>query len=334
MSRRKLAALSLAVALLAVPVAPAWADVDTYALEARNIDALAAQVARHHWIGPKDKLFVASSVPASGLDAQFFQDMLVSGLLRRGITVLADPRGATKVMTYMWLRPDQTPLKDIPRFSGDAPAQATALDDRILLQITDAKTHAIVASRLIDALGSPEVPIATTASASIASAALRTTALAQTYALLPEPANSIGLGISWLSGSGVTYRHWFPDGFGFQVAAVPFLSISPNASGSSSLTGLGNIGMQGMYKFLRWQNFRLFWLLGFGYAYNTWFTDGNGTPRNDFGLAPGIGADWMLASNLGLNLSLGYTVSYTQIGGQPGQPGFSPGAGGGIFLDW
>lgn len=133
--------------------------------------------------------------------------------------------------------------------------------------------------------------------------------------------NAIGLSISTIAGSGVTYRRWFENRMGLQVAAIPFLGV--DAAGGT--TGFINAGAQVMYAPYKTEALALYGLLGYGIGANL-----TGS-QIDVGLAPGLGADWFFAPNFALSAALGYTFSSTQTSRRLSY-GLSPGfTVGGLF---
>lgn len=161
-----------------------------------------------------------------------------------------------------------------------------------------------------------------------------------------RPANytrALGVTVSYLSGSGLTYRHWLENDWGFQVSGVPFMSLQ-----EGQLTGFANLGLQAMMPIFKGDRVRLFGLLGFGAAYtanrNASYPDGNYSnpvytlaTRTDLGIAPGIGLDYLFFNNFALTAALGYTFSQTTRSdyqnGAP-QPGLSPGGTIGALIYW
>ncbi|MNX57337.1 hypothetical protein D3C86_881530 [compost metagenome] len=118
----------------------------------------------------------------------------------------------------------------------------------------------------------------------------------------PSNPNGLGLSVSTLAGSGVTYRRWLDNGLGFQVAGVPFMGMKDDGS----LGGFYNIGAQVMYAPLRFDNVSFYGMLGAGVGNNLY------AGRSDAGIAPGVGMDWSLSPNFALVAALGYTLSMTQ----------------------
>lgn len=114
--------------------------------------------------------------------------------------------------------------------------------------------------------------------------------------------NALGLTVSTISGSGITYRRWFENNMGVQVAAIPFLGV--NSDGS--MGGFLNAGVQAMYAPLKTDSVALYGLLGWGVGVN--LSGG----QIDSGVAPGLGVDWFLSPNFALTGALGYTFSSTQ----------------------
>jgi hypothetical protein len=114
--------------------------------------------------------------------------------------------------------------------------------------------------------------------------------------------NGLGLGVSTLAGSGITYRRWLDNGVGFQVAGIPFVGMKDDGS----LGGFYNIGAQVMYAPLRFDSVVCYGMLGAGVGNNLY------AGKSDAGIAPGIGLDWYLSPSFVLVTTVGYTLSMTQ----------------------
>lgn len=141
---------------------------------------------------------------------------------------------------------------------------------------------------------------------------------------LASHTQGVGVQVSWLSGSGLTYRRWLDNGFGFQVSGVPFLT-----SGSSFI----NVGGQVMKEFFRSRTVRGYGLLGAGLAYSYGGTsyDNNGAqvaaPTSlNVGIPLGIGGEWFVTDNLAFTAGAGYTLAFPLS--------FSPGGTIGLMLEW
>lgn len=144
-------------------------------------------------------------------------------------------------------------------------------------------------------------------------------ALAQTPAA-PEPhTQGVGIQMSWLSGSGLTYRRWLPEGWGLQVAAFPYF------------TGdyyFFNPGGQVMKEMFRNDNIRAYGLAGVGLA-----TYGSSYSGSGFqlGIPVGGGLDWFWGKNFAVTMGVGYTLAFTS---QSNMPSFTPGGTIGAMLEW
>lgn len=162
-----------------------------------------------------------------------------------------------------------------------------------------------------------------------------------------RPANysrALGLSLSFLSGSGLTYRRWFANDWGVQVAGIPFVTVS-----NSVPTGFLNLGLQGMMPLFKGERIRLYGLMGVGAGYNvsnyaTYPAPGPdgivGAPvmvfrdRWDLGVAPGLGLDYLFYNNFALTGAVGYTFSRTS--GNDAAPSWALGPGGtiGALVYW
>ena len=156
--------------------------------------------------------------------------------------------------------------------------------------------------------------------------------------------DAIGMGVSWISGSGIIYRHYDKSEFGYQVAGIPWVT---------GQWTLFNVGAQVMQRIMTRDQVSMHWLLGFGYAYmkNNWLTDWQQQSEHvDLGIAPGVGIDYSLGKNWWVTGALSYTfgaqwgldksgnVSKPTNGrGTPLQDwfwNFTPGLGAGILYAW
>ena len=142
---------------------------------------------------------------------------------------------------------------------------------------------------------------------------LSTPALAQT---LPERASShaVGLYVSNMSGSGLSYQRLFGNGWGFRVSGIGW------GQGGSAFV---NAGAEVTKEIDRTEWGSLYGLLATGVGLGT-FTGGGGLAGGNnlqANIAPGLGLQWGL-----LNVEVGYSV-YTNSGGV----GFTPAGGAGLM---
>lgn len=152
------------------------------------------------------------------------------------------------------------------------------------------------------------------------------------------PSHGVGLQYSLLSGSGVTYRRWHENGWGYQVSGIPALSFS-----SGKASGFINLGMQGMLVHLQTNRMRLYSMFGIGAYYRpseTRYYTPEGTYGErtgeawDIGIAPGLGLDYRLYDRFVLTGALGYTFSRQKFHIDPETYGYSPGVSLGLMLEW
>lgn len=150
-------------------------------------------------------------------------------------------------------------------------------------------------------------------------------ALAASSAALPR--HSLGVSVSWLTGSGLTYRRWFENGLGFQVAGVPMLTTTNT---------FVNVGGQVMQLITKNDAFCLYGLTGFGVGYSASNGFGTGVPINhtDIGIPLGVGMDWYVTRDVACTLAIGYTLSTSFNGAQSAGYGFTPGFSFGTILEW
>jgi len=137
------------------------------------------------------------------------------------------------------------------------------------------------------------------------------------------PPDAIGLGVSWVSGSGLVYRHWVDETWGFQLGGIPYVQ------GTFAFV---NFGGQIMYRAIKRYPYQFSPLLGIGYAYNknSWFVQ-NGE-KTDIGLAPGVQLEYALNRNLWAYAHIGYTMGAQITTGATPSADFRPGGGLGMFF--
>lgn len=143
-------------------------------------------------------------------------------------------------------------------------------------------------------------------------------AQAQVPAAPPPHTEGVGIQASWLSGSGFTYRRWLHDGWGFQVAAIPYV-----AGGYYFF----NAGGQLMKEMFRNRTIRAYGLTGVGAAL---YGDGSSTGF-DLGVPVGGGLDWFWGDNFAVTFGLGYTLA---INSRSTGLGVTPGTTVGVLLEW
>lgn len=155
-----------------------------------------------------------------------------------------------------------------------------------------------------------------------------------------DPRHGVGLQYSSLSGSGATYRHWTPGGWGVQIAGIPALSFNNNRT-----EGFVNMGMQGMRSFLKTDRMRLYGLLGVGALYRPNISRSRVDPDTttystvtgdawDLGLAPGLGMDYRVHDRILLTGALGYTFSRQSFSTDAPTFAYSPGITLGTMIEW
>ncbi len=108
--------------------------------------------------------------------------------------------------------------------------------------------------------------------------------------------NNLGAQFSTISGSGICYRSWLSDGFGFSVAGIPFQTTDGDKQ-----SGFVNFGGQVMKSFYEGPMARLYALAGAGTGI---FFDSN---RQDTNVSAGLGADYVMAPKVLLTAAIGYS---------------------------
>ena len=79
----------------------------------------------------------------------------------------------------------------------------------------------------------------------------------------PGEVSGYGLAVSWLSGSGFSYRRWMPGGWGYQVSGFPYIN------GQDYFV---NVGGQWMQTLVEVSAFRAYGLVSAGLAHGNTFT--------------------------------------------------------------
>ncbi len=273
-------------------------------------------------VAPGDRVWLQPvELKWSQADLQVMDD-LTAALLARKVAVVRD-------LSFPGPRPeDREPLEHLKGLGVSKVLSYTrgVDDDSANFRVVEVPSGLVVAVEPISAKGEPD-------KATIAETPVR-------------PVNygrAMGLSVSNLSGSGITYRRWFENDWGYQVAGIPFVSVSNNEP-----SGFVNLGVQGMMPFFKGQRVRLYGLLGLGALYNRTQTtayppqnpDGTYPPgvpavseRWDLGVAPGVGVDYLFFNNLGVTAAVGYTFS-RQSGTQGASWGLSPGGSFGVLVYW
>jgi hypothetical protein len=147
--------------------------------------------------------------------------------------------------------------------------------------------------------------------------ALAAPALAQSPAPAPRAeSHAVGLYLSNMSGSGLSYQRLFGNGWGFRVSGIGW------GQGSSAFI---NAGAEVTKEIDRNDWGSLYGLLATGVGLGT-FTGNSGAGLGggsnlQANLAPGLGLQWGL-----LNVEIGYSI-YTNSGGV----GFTPAGGAGLM---
>lgn len=296
----RLVALAALSALLAA--APAQAQVAT----ANTAERFAETLATRKLVEPSDRLWLSPDPLRWDAAEVTFLDALTAALVARGFQVMRAPSVVSE-------RPAARPAE--PKELGATKILSYTLlrdDERATFRLMDARTGLV---QVVE-------PLSTTQAAAAEFA----------------PRNylrALGVGGSNLAGSGLTYRRWFENGWGYQVAGVPLVSVEQN-----TWRTWVNLGAQAMLSIYRTDRVRLFGLAGLGAAYaSNPVMDQTGaftgtTTRLDIGLAPGIGADVFVFNNVALTASLGYTFSRTTVDALAPQWGLNPGGSFGAMIYW
>jgi len=133
------------------------------------------------------------------------------------------------------------------------------------------------------------------------------------------PPDAIGLAVSWVSGSGLMYRHFFDD-WGIQVCGVPYVTGN---------VAFLNFGGQVMYRVIKRYPFQFSPLLGVGYAFNK-NTFLSASEKADMGIAPGVQLDYAFNRNLWAFAHIGYTFGAQVTTSMTAD--FKPGGGLGAYF--
>lgn len=141
----------------------------------------------------------------------------------------------------------------------------------------------------------------------------------RTAADSPYPLDAIGLTVSWVSGSGLMYRHFFDD-IGIQVSGVPYVTGD---------VAFLNFGGQVMYRVIKRYPFQFSPMIGVGYAFNK-NTFLSGPEKADMGIAPGVQLDYAFNRNLWAFAHIGYTFGAQVTSSMTAD--FKPGGGIGTYF--
>ena len=131
----------------------------------------------------------------------------------------------------------------------------------------------------------------------------------------PRTPDSVGVMVSNIAGSGLTYEHVFPNGWGFHVSGIGW------GQGSSFFYNFGGAVTKNFVE-REWGD--LYGLVAVGYGINL-FSGFSGVPGGtnvQTNLAPGLGVRWGI-----LTAELGYSL-YVNSGG----PGLIPAGGAGLMF--
>lgn len=273
-------------------------------------------------VAPGDRVWLQPlELKWSAADVQLMDD-LTSALLARKVAVVRD-------LTFPGPAPeDREPLEHLKGLGVSKVLSYTRArdDESANFRVIEIPSGLVVAVETISAKGEPD-------KATIAETPVRPT----------NYARALGLSASNLSGSGLTYRRWFENDWGVQVAGIPFVTVTNNLP-----SGFVNLGLQGMMPFFKGERVRLYGLLGVGAAYSlnrySTYVPGPGgadgsmvtttTDRWDLGIAPGIGLDYLFFNNLAVTTAVGYTVGRTSGSQQDPSWSLSPGGSIGVLVYW
>lgn len=131
----------------------------------------------------------------------------------------------------------------------------------------------------------------------------------------PQGSQGVGLMISTIAGSGLTYQHVFPNGWGFHVSGIGW------GQGASFFYNFGGAVTKTFIE-REWGN--VYGLAAVGYGLNLFsgLSRGTGSATIESNFAPGIGVNWGI-----LTAELGYSF-YNNSGG----PGLQPAGGAGLMF--
>lgn len=312
--------LAVAVGLALPALSQVQRRLDGIPIQAANIDLLANDLIAQGALVPGERILVRAEGGTPN-EQFFFHSHLVSGLIRRGLLVTVREAAASKVLVYSWVRDGADSISELKTLDiNGRPDPATLIRNRVAFTISDISSGLILKSGMATAESLPFALPEGQGHLADKGNGLKNSS--GSLALGSEPKgvfgsvplsgdrNGVGLSASWLAGSGITYRRWLDNGFGYQVAAIPF--FQPN---NGEAIGFVNFGVAAMGTLLRAESFRGFWILGYGTYLtreNVFGANGDRTVKAlaDLGIAPGFGIDYLIGQNLALHAGLAYTVSF------------------------
>ena len=142
-------------------------------------------------------------------------------------------------------------------------------------------------------------------------------AMAQGQDLAPRETQGVGLMISNIAGSGLTYQRTFKNGFGFHVSGIGW------GQGGSFFYNFGGAVTKNLMT-RDWGDLYGLVAVGYGVNLSSAFSGVPAGSRIESNIAPGIGVRWGI-----LTAELGYSF-YMNSGG----PGLTPAGGVGVMFNF
>lgn len=307
-----------------------------------NLEAMADRLLSgdHPYLKQGEKVAVVEATrfeELSEVEGKALRHLLWASLGRRGIAFTARETEADVLLELMVLG-----TKDASFFSreltGLRPGPAYRLRDRVVVRVTErasgrlrGEDYLVAEFKPFD--GSvPEVSADASASGGLA---------VDTFAAVQQELTGYGLSVSWLSGSGFAFRRWLANGWGWQVAGIPY---------SDGVSYFHNAGGQVMRQLIEGGQGRLYMLGATGAAYGNMATTGWYRRSEDgqsvellptllWNLSAGLGADLRLTPNFVLAFGAGYSLGPQATVSPDGRVrteslGITPGFSIGTFLEF
>lgn len=304
-------ALWLAVGLCvgeAAPVVAAGLEGDAAELHRRPLEQLADQLLEQGYVARDERVWWSTEAATPDQEDQLRRSMLVRALLERGVIFVSKESDAQVRLEAVPLRaPDERIYA--PELLQGRPGPGFTLTHRLVVRAVELSTGKV---RRADVLVVQDQPFARKP---VARSGIETDGARSETARQLQEVQGFGVAVSWLSGSGFSYRRWMPSGRGYQVSAFPYVN------GSETFF---NVGGQIMQSFFEATGGRAYGLLAAGTAFGSVVE--REPERLLWNLSVGGGADLRLTSNLVLSAQLGYSLS---AGNRIG-----PGAGVGAYVEF
>lgn len=305
------AAPCLAMALGAVAVAAPPPDATTF--HRVNMEDVADRLlgGEQPWLRKGERVWLSDSASlraARDNEAWALKHMLMAALARRGIVFTASEERADVMLALSFPDVQGENLFFRQELLGVRPGPSWQLRDRLTVRAVDRATGRVRGEDYLVSEYRPfEGGTAVPASEASGTASPSVPDLGSVQAEL----TGYGLSVSWLSGSGFAWRRWLSDGWGWQLAGIPY---------SDGTDYFHNAGGQVMRQLFEGRPGRLYLLGAVGAAYGTTGPTGwdqlsddgrtyNRQPTLLWNLSAGLGADLRLSPNFVVALGAGYSLS-------------------------